>query len=126
MNVERVLGACGAASAFVAVAAGAFAAHALRTRMAADLLTVFETAARYQMYHALGILFVAVAYGRWGAAPLLWAGWSFVAGTVIFSGSLYVLALTGTRWLGAITPVGGVCFLAGWALLAWGLAGAPR
>lgn len=126
MTTERVLGGIGGVFALCSVAAGAFGAHALRSRITADLLTVFETAARYQMYHALGILLVAVAYGRWGAAPLLWAGWSFVAGTVIFSGSLYVLALTGVRWLGAITPIGGVCFLAGWALLAWGLAGAPR
>lgn len=126
MTTERLLGVIGAAFALCSVAAGAFAAHALRSRMAADLLTVFETAARYQMYHAVGILFVAVAYGRWGAAPLLWAGWSFVAGTLLFSGSLYLLAVTGVRWLGAVTPVGGVCFLAGWALLAWGIAAAPR
>jgi uncharacterized membrane protein YgdD (TMEM256/DUF423 family) len=126
LTTERLLGVIGAAFALCSVAAGAFAAHALRSRMAADLLTVFETAARYQMYHAVGILFVAVAYGRWGAAPLLWAGWSFVAGTLLFSGSLYLLAVTGVRWLGAVTPVGGVCFLAGWALLAWGIAAAPR
>jgi uncharacterized membrane protein YgdD (TMEM256/DUF423 family) len=126
LTTERLLGVIGAAFALCSVAAGAFAAHALRSRMAADLLTVFETAAHYQMYHAVGILFVAVAYGRWGAAPLLWAGWSFVAGTLLFSGSLYLLAVTGVRWLGAVTPVGGVCFLAGWALLAWGIAAAPR
>ena len=126
MATARLLGVIGSAFAFSSVAAGAFAAHALRSRLAGDLLAVFETAARYQMYHALGLLFVAVAYGRWGATPLLWAGWSFAAGTVIFSGSLYLLALIGVRWLGAITPVGGVCFLAGWALLAWGLVSAPR
>ncbi len=126
MTTERLLGTIGAVFACCSVAAGAFGAHALRTRLTAELLAVFETAARYQMYHALGILLVAVAYGRWGAAPLLWAGWSFVAGTVIFSGSLYLLALSGVRWLGAITPVGGVCFLAGWVLLAWGLVTAPR
>lgn len=122
MTTDRLLGVIGAAFALCSVAAGAFAAHALRPRLSGDMLAVFETAARYQMYHALGLLFVALAYGRWGATPLLWAGWSFVAGTLFFSGSLYLLALTGARWLGAVTPVGGVWFLVGWVLLAWGMA----
>ncbi len=109
----------GAILAFLAVAAGAFGAHALRPRLAPDLLEVFETAARYQMYHALALLAVAWASERWpGPAPAL-AGWLFVAGIVVFSGSLYLLSLTGQRWLGAITPLGGLAFLAGWAVLAW-------
>ena len=99
------------------MAAGAFGAHALRARLAPALLTVFETGARYQMYHALALLAVAWAATRWPGALVHWAGWLFVAGTVLFSGSLYALALSGARWLGAITPLGGVAFLAGWACL---------
>jgi uncharacterized membrane protein YgdD (TMEM256/DUF423 family) len=117
--MDRLFVALGALSAFVAVAAGAFGAHGLRERLTPELLAVFETGARYQMYHALGLLAVAWASSRWpsGAAPA--AGWLFVAGTVLFSGSLYALALTGVRALGAVTPFGGLAFLAGWALLAW-------
>ncbi len=102
----------------VGVAAGAFGAHALRARVPADLLVVYETGARYQMYHALALLAVALAAARWPAGGWTLPGWLFTAGILVFSGSLYVLALTGTRWLGAITPIGGACFLAGWALLA--------
>ena len=107
---------------FIAVGAGAFGAHALRARLTPDLLAVWETAARYQMYHALALLGVALAASRWPAGGWNAPGWLFTAGIVIFSGSLYVLALSGVRWLGAITPLGGVALLAGWVLLA--LAGA--
>lgn len=103
----------------LAVAAGAFGAHALRARLAPDLLAVFETGARYQMYHALALLAVAWGVERWGTGGTVAAGWAFVVGIVLFSGSLYLLALTGVRWLGAITPLGGVAFLVGWGLLAW-------
>jgi uncharacterized membrane protein YgdD (TMEM256/DUF423 family) len=103
-----------AVSGFLAVAFGAFGAHGLP-----DMLAVFEVAVRYQMYHALALAAVALALPRWPSATLQVAGWCFVAGTVVFSGSLYVLTLTGMRWLGAVTPIGGVAFLAGWALLAW-------
>jgi uncharacterized membrane protein YgdD (TMEM256/DUF423 family) len=116
--MDRLFAMLGAGSAFLAVAAGAFGAHGLRTRLPPDLLQVFETAARYQMYHALGLFAVAWALTRWPGALPQWAGWLFVAGTVLFSGSLYVLALSGVRWLGAITPLGGLAFLAGWACLA--------
>jgi uncharacterized membrane protein YgdD (TMEM256/DUF423 family) len=109
----------GSMLAGLAVAAGAFGAHALKTRLTADLLLVFETAVRYQMYHALGLLAVAVALDRWPEAHFQAAGWLLLAGIVLFSGSLYALSLTGIRVLGAITPLGGLCFLAGWALLAW-------
>jgi uncharacterized membrane protein YgdD (TMEM256/DUF423 family) len=112
----------GALSAFIAVAAGAFGAHALRARLAPDLLAVFETGARYQMYHALALLAVAWAATRWPGVPVRAAGWLFIGGTLLFSGSLYLLALTGARWLGAITPLGGLLFLAGWAALAIGVA----
>ena len=116
--MDRTFFSLGAGSAFVAVAAGAFGAHALRSRLSADHLAVFETAARYQMYHALALLAVAWAVSRWAGALPTAAGWLFVAGTVLFSGSLYALALTGVRWLGAITPLGGAAFLAGWLCLA--------
>ena len=116
--MDRLFFGLGAASAFVAVAAGAFGAHALRARLSPELLAVFETGARYQMYHALGLMAVAWAATRWPGALPQWAGWLFVGGTVLFSGSLYALALSGVRALGAVTPLGGVAFLAGWVCLA--------
>ncbi len=115
--MERLFFGVGALSALISVAAGAFGAHALRARLTPEHLAVFETAARYQMYHALGLLAVAWALTRWPGALPIWAGWLFVAGTVLFSGSLYILALTGIRWWGAVTPLGGVAFLAGWVCL---------
>jgi uncharacterized membrane protein YgdD (TMEM256/DUF423 family) len=116
--MERVFFALGAISGFISVAAGAFGAHAVRGRLTPEYLGVFETAARYQMYHALALLAVAWAITRWPGSLLQWSGWLFVIGTVLFSGSLYALALTGARWLGAITPLGGAAFLAGWLCLA--------
>jgi uncharacterized membrane protein YgdD (TMEM256/DUF423 family) len=116
--MDRLFVTLGAASGFVAVAAGAFGAHALRARLGPDLLAVFETAARYQMYHALALLAVAWVAARWPGPLAAWAGWLFVGGTLLFSGSLYALALSGVRWLGAITPLGGAAFLAGWICLA--------
>jgi uncharacterized membrane protein YgdD (TMEM256/DUF423 family) len=117
--MDRLFFGLGALSALVSVAAGAFGAHALRTRLAAEYLTAFETGARYQMYHALGLFAVAWALARWPSQLPVWAGWLFVTGTVLFSGSLYALALTGSRWWGAVTPLGGVAFLVGWLCLAW-------
>ncbi|MBI2207746.1 MAG: DUF423 domain-containing protein [Candidatus Rokubacteria bacterium] len=108
----------GALSGCVAVALGAFAAHGLRERVPADMLAVFETGARYQMYHALALIAVAWVATRGGGTMIVAAGWLFVAGTLLFSGSLYLLVLTGQRWLGAITPLGGVAFLLGWLALA--------
>ena len=116
--MDRVFFALGAVSGFISVAAGAYGAHALRSRLTPEYLGVFETAARYQMYHALALLAVAWAITRGSGSTAQWAGWLFVVGTVLFSGSLYALALTGTRWLGAITPLGGAAFLAGWLCLA--------
>jgi uncharacterized membrane protein YgdD (TMEM256/DUF423 family) len=116
--MDRLFFSLGAVSAFVAVAAGAFGAHALRARLSPELLAVFETGARYQMYHALGLIAAAWAAARWPGALPQAAGWLFLAGTVLFSGSLYALALSGVRWLGAITPLGGVAFLVGWICLA--------
>ena len=116
--MERLFFRLGAVFALVAVAAGAFGAHALRVRLTPERLAVFETAARYQMYHALGLVAVAWALTRWAGQLPVWAGWLFVAGIVLFCGSLYLLALTGIRWWGAVTPLGGVAFLAGWLCLA--------
>lgn len=117
--MDRLFFALGAASGLIGVAAGAFGAHGLEGRLPADRLDVYETAARYQIYHALALLAVAWASTRWPGAAATAAGWLFVAGTLLFSGSLYALSLTGTRWLGAITPFGGLAFLAGWACLIW-------
>jgi len=117
--MDRLFFTLGCLSAGVAVALGAFGAHALKTRLDAGLLATFEVGVRYQMAHALALLAVAWACTRWPGGAVNASGWLFVAGTVLFSGSLYVLALTGVRWLGAITPLGGVAWLVAWACLAW-------
>jgi uncharacterized membrane protein YgdD (TMEM256/DUF423 family) len=116
--MDRTFLALGAVLAALAVAAGAFGAHGLRGRLSPDLLEVFETAARYHMYHALGLLAVAWAAARWPSGTVTLAGWLMVLGIVVFSGSLYVLSLTGMRWLGAVTPLGGLALMAGWVALA--------
>ncbi len=108
----------GALSAAIGVAAGAFGAHALRDTVEPRLLEVFETAARYQMYHALALVAVGLVGSRWPTNLLAAAGWLFVVGTLVFSGSLYAMTFTGVRALGAVTPIGGVCFIAGWLCLA--------
>ncbi len=118
-SMDRLFFTLGSLSAFIAVALGAFGAHALKARLPADLLAVFETGVRYQLTHALALLAVAWACTRWPGTAVNASGWLFVAGTVIFSGSLYALALTGVRWLGAVTPIGGVALLAAWLCLAW-------
>jgi uncharacterized membrane protein YgdD (TMEM256/DUF423 family) len=123
--MERLFFAAGAVSAAVAVAAGAFGAHALRARLPPDLLEVFKTGAQYQMYHALGLLAAGWAFGRSPGGAAASAGWPFLAGTVLFSGSLYALTLSGVRALGAITPFGGVAFIAGWIALAAAALRAP-
>jgi uncharacterized membrane protein YgdD (TMEM256/DUF423 family) len=115
--VDRTFFVLGAVSGFLAVALGAFAAHGLKGKLAPDLFDVFEVGARYHMYHALELIGTAWAVTRWPGGATTTAGWLFVAGTVLFSGSLYALAMTGIRPLGAITPLGGVCFLAGWVAL---------
>lgn len=111
----------GSVSAFLAVVAGAFGAHALRSRLIEAYLQAFETGARYQFLHALALLAVAWALDRTRHPAVARAGWLFVAGTVLFSGSLYALALSGISRFGMITPLGGLCFLAGWLVLAFGL-----
>ncbi len=122
--MDRVFISIGAISGLLAVAAGAFGAHALRDRLSADMLQVFQTGVTYQMYHALALVGVGILLGRFSVDGSVWlsgAGWLFLAGTILFSGSLYLLSLSGTTWLGAITPLGGVAFLLGWLGLAVGV-----
>jgi len=119
--LERIFFLSGAISAFLGVTLGAFAAHGLKTRLSTEMFNIFEVGVRYHMYHALALLAVAWACGRWPGSLTNLSGWLFIIGTVIFSGSLYVLSLTGVRWLGAITPLGGVAFLGGWACLVWAI-----
>ncbi|MFZ6692153.1 DUF423 domain-containing protein [Undibacterium sp. SXout20W] len=104
----------------VAVAAGAFGAHGLKTVLSVDMLTIWQTAVHYQMVHALGLFGLGILMAQWSGARLLArAAVLMLVGIVIFSGSLYVLALTGITWLGAITPIGGLAFLLSWSMLAW-------
>jgi uncharacterized membrane protein YgdD (TMEM256/DUF423 family) len=110
--------AAGALTGAAGVTLGAFGAHALKSRVGEDLLNVFEIGVRYQMYHAFALLAVGWALTRWPESAANTAGWLFLAGIVIFSGSLYLMTLTGARWLGAITPLGGLCLIAGWVALA--------
>ena len=107
----------GAVLAFLAVGAGAFGAHGLEGRLSADDLDTYQTAARYHMYHALALLAVGWLTAQSPNRAFRVAGWLFILGTVLFSGSLYVLTLSGVRWLGAITPLGGLLMLAGWGTL---------
>ena len=123
--MDRLFLVMGALSGCVSVAAGAFGAHALKQRLAPEMLVTFETGARYQMYHGLALVAVALLLGRAGgeSRALVASGWLFAAGTVLFSGSLYALALGGVRGLGAVTPLGGLAFLGGWLALAWSARG---
>ena len=112
--------AAGAAVAGIGVVLGAFGAHALKDRLSPEMLAIFETGVRYHLIHALGLLAVAWAGSRWPNGWIGAAGWLFLAGIVVFSGSLYLLSVTGSRWLGAITPIGGLSFILGWIALAIG------
>ncbi len=119
--MDRLFFTAGAVAAFVGVALGAFGAHALKDRLTPDMLSIFEVGVRYQMYHALGLIAVAWASARWPEKNLNGAGWAFMIGIIVFSGTLYLLSLTGMRWFGAITPLGGIAFLIGWAILVWSI-----
>jgi uncharacterized membrane protein YgdD (TMEM256/DUF423 family) len=113
----------GALACMLAVLLGAFGAHALRARLAPDMLAVYQTGVQYHFWHALGLLAIALTLAHFPSAQgLKWAGWLMLAGIAIFSGSLYLLALTGVRWLGAITPIGGTAFIVAWALYAYAIA----
>ena len=119
MTTDRLFFGLGAVLAGLAVALGAFGTHGLRGTLSPADLATFETGVRYHMYHALALMGVAWASTRWDSPLLVVAGWSMVVGIFVFSGSLYTLVLTGNRWLGAVTPIGGAAFLLGWVLLAW-------
>lgn len=118
-NAARLFLLFGAGYGLLGVAFGAFGAHALRARLAPDLLAVFHTGVEYQFYHAFALLAVGVLLLVKPVPALPVAGWCFALGVLLFSGSLYALALSGTRWLGAITPLGGLLFLIGWGALFW-------
>jgi uncharacterized membrane protein YgdD (TMEM256/DUF423 family) len=109
----------GALAAFLAVALGAFGAHGLRARLSPEMMAVYQTGVQYHMYHALALILVSGIMGRMSGWLIQTAGWCFTAGIVLFSGSLYLLAVTGVSALGAVTPIGGLLFLIGWALLAF-------
>jgi uncharacterized membrane protein YgdD (TMEM256/DUF423 family) len=121
--MDRLFFVLGGLSAGSAVALGAFGAHALKARLSPDVLAAYETGVRYQMFHALALMAVAWAGTRWpNSAAITASGWLFVAGTLLFSGSLYALSLSGVRGLGAVTPIGGLAWLLGWVALVWGVA----
>jgi uncharacterized membrane protein YgdD (TMEM256/DUF423 family) len=110
---------CGSIAAGLAVILGAFGAHALADRVAPARIDTFETGVRYQMYHALALLALAWFAQAFPSSQIMWAGYLFAVGIVVFSGSLYLLVLTDTPWLGAVTPIGGVAFIAGWLCVLW-------
>jgi uncharacterized membrane protein YgdD (TMEM256/DUF423 family) len=124
--VDRLLYLCAAVAGALGFLLGAFAAHGLKARIGADLHATFETAVRYQMYHAFALFAAAWALAQWKHRAFAIGGWLFVAGIVIFCGSLYCVALTGMRGIGGVTPIGGLAFLAGWLCLAWGAAARLR
>jgi len=116
--MTRLFIACGAAAAMLAVILGAFGAHGLKARLGAELLTTWQTAVEYHFYHGLGLILVGILALHLPGSPWLrWSGGAMLAGILLFSGSLYLLALTGIRWLGAITPLGGLAFILAWLLL---------
>jgi uncharacterized membrane protein YgdD (TMEM256/DUF423 family) len=103
----------------LAVGLGAFGAHGLKNRLTQEMLDIFETGVRYHFYHAIGLLIIGLIASHLPESALLkWSGWLMVAGILIFSGSLYILSVSGIRWLGAVTPIGGICFIASWVLIA--------
>lgn len=126
MMASRFFAGTGAWFSALAISAGAFGAHALKSRITSDALDIFEIGVRYQMYHAFGIFLVAwLCFAHPDTKPER-SGWLFIAGIVLFPGSLYALSLTGIHWLGAVTPLGGICFVAGWVWLGWSLLRTPR
>jgi uncharacterized membrane protein YgdD (TMEM256/DUF423 family) len=120
-EMDRVFFTAGAVFALIGVAAGAFGAHALEGRLTPERLATYDVAVRYQLYHAFALLAVAWASTHWPSGLIRTAGWLFIAGILIFSGTVYLLALGGPRWLGAITPLGGLSLIVSWGLLAIGV-----
>jgi uncharacterized membrane protein YgdD (TMEM256/DUF423 family) len=119
--MERVFFVLGSLIALIAVAVGALATHVLEARLSPERLQSVEVAGRIQMYHALALLAVGWAAGRWGHPAVMAAGWLFVGGILLFSGSIYLLILGAPGWLGPVTPVGGLSLMIAWLLLAWGV-----
>lgn len=117
---SRYFIALGAISAFLSVGLGAFGAHAIKQTIAAELLAIYQTAVDYQFFHSLGLILIGLVYQQLPTKLIKSAGWLIVFGIIVFSGSLYILSLTGIRWLGAITPIGGTAFILAWFLLAIG------
>jgi uncharacterized membrane protein YgdD (TMEM256/DUF423 family) len=115
--VIKIILSCAALSAMFSVVLGAFAAHGLKSKLSESLLTTFQTGVQYQMYHSLALILLVVLYRQVPQSLLLYSAGFMFAGIVLFSGSLYLLALTQIKWFGPITPLGGVCFIVGWALL---------
>lgn len=116
--MQKVFLMIGSIAMALAVALGAFGAHGLKKILTKEMLDIFETGVRYHFYHAIGLLVVGlITHYLPDSALLKWSGWLMASGILIFSGSLYILAMTGIRWLGAITPIGGLCFIASWILL---------
>ena len=115
--MQNIFFALGSGLSLLGVVFGAFGAHALKSKLSPEMLETFEVAVRYQMYHSLGLIAAAWAVSQWQNQLTAASGWCFFAGILIFSGSLYVLSLTGIRWLGAITPIGGLAFIVGWGCL---------
>ncbi len=126
MGAARLFLLIGAVYGLLGVALGAFGAHALRSRLSPEMLAVYHTGVEYQFYHAFALLAVGLLALQRCPPGLPLAGWCFAAGVLLFSGSLYLLALTGTRWLGAVTPLGGLLFLVGWGALIWAVVRADR
>ncbi|HET6344032.1 MAG TPA: DUF423 domain-containing protein [Myxococcota bacterium] len=124
--MERVLTMLAGVSGFLAVGVGAFGAHALKDKLTPDLMAIYQTGVQYHLVHAVALFGAGLLASKAPEpGPAVWAGWAFVVGTVLFSGSLYALALTGVRSLGAVTPLGGLAFLAGWLCVAWAAWGRP-
>jgi uncharacterized membrane protein YgdD (TMEM256/DUF423 family) len=116
--VIKIVLSCAAISAMFAVVLGAFAAHGLKSKLSETLLNTFQTGVQYQMYHSLALILLVILYRQMPQALLVYSAGFMFAGIILFSGSLYMLALTQIKWFGPITPIGGVCFIVGWALLA--------
>ena len=109
----------GALNAFIAVSMGAFSAHALKGKLSEHYLSVIQTAADYQFYHALGLILIGLLFLHNKSRLIALSGWLMLSGVILFCGSLYTLSLSGTKWLGMITPLGGLCFLIAWLILAY-------
>ena len=124
--MDRIFYICAGLIGFLGFVFGAFAAHGLKAVVEPDMVGVFEAGVRYQMYHAFALFAAAWGWSRWRTKAFGAAGWLFVIGVVVFSGTLYVIALTGARWLGAVTPFGGMALLTGWLCLVVGAIRAPR